>query len=231
VRVVVDGAFDRPEERPARPTEAEPAIRRDPWEEFPDGVIGRVIEDARRRAGDAPPAPHRPPPWEEPGVIDRLIGEDRPSDGWVDQPVREFQRPINAHYEAWVREETGGPARMEYAVDDGKGGFVHFDSRMVEERDGERLEVLIDAKGTYAQFLDAEGEWKGFFGRMEDTGLARMLRDADRQVRAADGRPVEWWCMQADVADAFNETFKDDPGLAGKIRAVYRPMPGQERVG
>lgn len=238
MRVVVDGAFDRPEHKPDRLTKADPAIGPDPWREFEDGVIGRMIEDARRRGGDNPPAEsRRRPPWEEPGVIDRLLGRDtpgevrRPGDGWVDQPVREFQRPINAHYEAWVRDETGGPERMEYAIADGKGGFVHFDSRMVEERDGERVEVLIDAKGSYAQFLDADGDWKTFFVRMEDTGLKRMLRDADRQVRAADGRPVEWWCMQADVADAFNETFEDEPELAGKISAVYRPMPEQETGG
>jgi hypothetical protein len=231
VRVVVDGAFDRPEERPARPTEADPAIRRDPWEEFEDGVIGRVIEDARRRSGDEPSEPRRPPPWEEPGVIERLIGEDRPRDGWVDQPVREFQRPINAHYEAWVREETGGPPHMEYAVDDGKGGFVHFDSRVVEERDGERIEVLIDAKGSYAQFLDADGDWSEFFTRFEDKGLNRMRYDAGRQVAAAGGRPVEWWCMQEEVAEALNDAFERDDKLRGRIEAVYRPMPVVESEG
>ena len=52
-----------------------------------------------------------------------------------------------------------------------------------------------------------------------------MLDDADRQVKAADGRPVEWWCAEEEAADAFDERFAFDRRLRGRIEAVHKPMP------
>ena len=111
---------------------------------------------------------------------------------------------------------------------------VRFTSRTIETRDGEPVEVLIMAKAGYEERLDAHGKWKKGFARAENVGmlmgeegfgLIAEMDAARRQVRVADGRPVQWWCLEEAAAEAFNEEFRRRDELRGRIEAVYRPMP------
>ena len=165
-------------------------------------------------------------------VFDPLgdLAADRPAPAgsWTDPPAsRSYGDPFNERYEEWVRSETGGPAGKEYLVR-GDGRQALFDATTVREQDGNQTEVLIDAKGRYAQFIDPEsGRFKDFWANSRDSGLNGELKQARRQVDVADGRPVEWWCAERQTARAFNQAFAGS-GLAGHIRAVYRPMAEQE---
>lgn len=198
-----------------------------------DSPFGRGGVD-RPEEPEEPPEPPRPdPPREMESVVDRIVGEDpmvgdRPRAGeWVEAPARSYGHDVNARYEAWVRAETRGPAGHEYRVIDADGSPVYFDARTVEVRDGEPVEVLLDAKGRYEQFLDADGKWHGFFGDQPGTGLERMLDDARRQVDAAGGRPVQWWCLEERAAVGFNRAFAFNQDLRGRIEAVHRPLPSE----
>ena len=145
-------------------------------------------------------------------------------------PERYHGDGFNRRYEEWAREVSGGRPGSEYLVERGDRR-VYFDTRSVEERGGELVEVLVDAKGRYAQFIDPDtGDWYDFFGDSRRSGLGKLLERARDQVDVADGRPVEWWCAEPEPADLFNEAFEDDDDLRNRIRAAYRPMP-DERSG
>lgn len=152
-----------------------------------------------------------------------------PAGRWEVPRTRTHGQEINARYEDWSREETGAPDGKEYRASD-EGRERWFDTRYVEERDGEPTEVLVDAKGRYAQFLDRDtGDWQGWWeDSKQGKGLDGELEQAKGQVNVADGRPVEWWCMEPEVAEKFNEAFEDEPRLNGRITAVHRPMPERD---
>jgi hypothetical protein len=137
---------------------------------------------------------------------------------------RHHGHPFNAEYEAWIRRQTGGPEDgTEYLVrHDGEQAF--FDANDVRDHDGASSEVLIDGKGRYEQFIDPDtGDFKPWWRDSEKSGLPAELAQAERQVRVADGRQVEWWCAEQATADAFNDAFANNPNLNGRIVAVYRP--------
>jgi hypothetical protein len=145
----------------------------------------------------------------------------------VPDTPRHYGDDFNRRYELWVRRSTGGPADREYRVEHG-GEVAWFDAAVIQDRDETPTEVLIDAKGRYAQFLDTgSGEWRPWWGQSEK-GLNRMTDTARRQVRVANGRPVEWWCAEEDTAEAFTEAFRLNPMLRGRIRVLHKPMPEQE---
>jgi hypothetical protein len=139
---------------------------------------------------------------------------------------RHFGHPFNAEYEAWVRRQHGGPEDgTEYVVRHG-GEEAYFDGNDVQNRNGVDTEVLLDAKGRYGRFVDPEtGEFRDWWAESEKSGLPKELDQAERQVRVADGRPVEWRCAEQATADAFNAAFRDNPRLNGRIVAVYDPPP------
>ena len=168
--------------------------------------------------GGGPGTPGRQP---GPGARVQNAGQ------WEPPPqTRTYHDPFNAEYEAYVRQQAGGPDDgTEYVVRH-DGEQAYFDGTEVQDRDGTPTEVLLDAKGHYAQFVDPKtGEFKRFFVISEDSGLGGEFRQAERQVRVADGRPVEWRCAEQAAADAFNDAFRDNPNLRGRIVAVYQPPP------
>jgi hypothetical protein len=146
---------------------------------------------------------------------------------WQHPPAaRTYHTPFNAEYEAYVRQQAGGPNDgTEYLVQhDGEQAF--FDATEVQDRDGTPTEVLLDAKGRYEQFVDPEtGEFREWWAESERSGLPKELDQAERQVRVANGKPVEWRCAEQATADAFNEAFRNNPNLRGRIVAVYQPPP------
>jgi hypothetical protein len=185
-----------------------------------EGAFTQV--EARLTAGTPPqggglgtPTPRRPGPGSQVQDAGQWAPPTTP---------RHHGHPFNAEYEAWIRRETGGPEDgTEYRVQhDGEQAF--FDATDVQDRDGVPTEVLIDGKGRYEQFIDPDtGDFKPWWRDSEKSGLPGELAQAERQVRVADGRPVEWWCAEQATADAFNDAFANNPNLSGRIVAVYKP--------
>jgi hypothetical protein len=98
-----------------------------------------------------------------------------------------------------------------------------------ETRDSQVVEVLIDAKGRYEQFVDGQtGQFMPWWADQSRTGLRGEMAQARRQVEVANGAPVEWWCAERTTARAFNRAIRADKRLRGRIRAVYKPMIDQE---
>jgi hypothetical protein len=146
---------------------------------------------------------------------------------WV-QPTtpRHYGDRFNKDYEDWIRRQTGGPADgREYQVQRG-GEQALFDGNDFQDRGGTQTEVLIDGKGRYEQFIDPDtGDFRPWWRNQQDSGLGGEIAKAERQVRVANGRPVEWWCAEQASADAFNDHFARNPNLRGRIVAVHKPMP------
>jgi hypothetical protein len=158
----------------------------------------------------------------------RPLDIEKPAGTWEVPDTRTYGNPINEQYENWTRTATGAPEGMEYPVSN-ENRECWFDTRYVEDRNGEPTEVLVDAKGDYAQFIDNDtGDWKDFWKNPKDSGHNGQLLRAQHQVEVADGRPVEWWCMQPEAAEKLNEAFENNPALSGKVVAVHRPMPERD---
>jgi len=143
---------------------------------------------------------------------------------------RNYGDPFNAAYEIYVQElaahlssRTSKPGMEYHAAGNDKEAWM--DTVCLVERGGQTVEILIDAKGRHAQFLDKDGEWIGYWETSKKGGLPGAMKDAKRQVEAADGRSVEWWCAERDVARRLNRDFDDRPHLRGKVRAVWKPFP------
>jgi hypothetical protein len=94
------------------------------------------------------------------------------------------------------------------------GRYVHFDDCRLA--DG----TMIEAKGTgYADLLARGMDRKPWSGVVE-----RLLRQADRQLKAAGARPVEWYFAEKPVADYMRRSFLENDL---RITVFHRPMPGR----
>jgi hypothetical protein len=150
-----------------------------------------------------------------------------PAGTWATPPKRSFGNPFNAEYEEWVKTANGGPAGdLEYHVIGPSGKAVWFDAQRIEDTGTGKVEYLIDAKGNYGQFVQPDGTFKWFF--RERGGLEHTRQQAERQVRAAGGRHVEWWCADEEFADALNDYLDRDVYLRGKIEAIHKPYPEEQ---
>ena len=192
-----------------------------------DDVVEAADSAVPHTRPDAPDSPHQhpdAPDVDAPSAHPSGPGRQPSQDGrWItpgQEPgvgPRNFNDVFNQDYEEWVRREAGGPPGQEFRYND--VDFDGIDTRIV---DGQEVDVLLDAKGHYEQFIDpATSGWKHWW-----RGADELMGRADRQVRAAAGNPVEWPCAEQGVADALNRAFLRDPDLRGKIRAVFRPMEG-----
>lgn len=150
----------------------------------------------------------------------------RPEVGeWANPPRRSHGNPFNARYEQWVKVSNGGPDdEREYRV---RG--VWFDARRFERTPGASTEILLDAKGQYDKFIDKDGDWKEFFQKFEKSGIEGLVAEARRQVDAAGGQPVEWWCAEKDSARLIRRRFRQEPDLSGRVTVRHMPMPDEER--
>lgn len=111
--------------------------------------------------------------------------------GIVRESLRHGDR--NAEYQFRV---TGVPLGIGYWVDG-----IKFD--------GYRNGVLLDAKGYYKQFLNADGTFKTFFA-----GAFEFVKQAQRQLRVARATPVRWIFHEAEAATATRKLFADE-GIVG----------------
>jgi hypothetical protein len=118
---------------------------------------------------------------------------------WVQ--VKEFMKPPARKYQSQV---TGAPEGWAYRIDD-----VDFDGF----EDG----ILQEAKGPgYAHFFDAELDPLEFF-----EGIKGIRRQAQRQVEAAQGKPIRWYVAERKFADALRKLFSESELDA--IEVVHLP--------
>lgn len=93
------------------------------------------------------------------------------------------------------QEQQGGRPGQAYRVTGPDGKPVDFDAI-----DGD---TLIDGKAKLAQFFDEAGNPKPFF-----RGAEEAVDQARRQVRAAEGRPIEWRFAEPGPARYFADRFE-----------------------
>jgi hypothetical protein len=71
--------------------------------------------------------------------------------------------------------------------------------------DGYARGILLEAKGTgYAKHIPNAVENRGWY-----RGYEKMVEQAQRQVRAARGTPIEWHFAEKEAADFARELFKN----------------------
>lgn len=131
---------------------------------------------------------------------------------WVEK--NEGMTPAARKYQQQI---TGAPDGWVYRVEDAKWpngelvGTVDFDGYL----DG----VLIEVKGpNYKQFLLPGGSFQRWFSEIQPDG---WLRQAKRQLAAAQGRHVRWIVAEREVADAIRVFFKRNE--LSQIDVVYVP--------
>nr|WP_277605361.1 Tox-REase-5 domain-containing protein [Glycomyces sp. L485] len=151
-------------------------------------------------------------------------GQPSEAGRWETPPKRNHGSPINKKYEQWVKTSNGGPNDdREYKV-----GGVWFDARRLDDSGPTVVETLLDAKGDYNKFVDKDGAWHRWFEQSSKAGLEGLVKEARRQVKAASGRPVEWWCMQEESATLIRRRFRRVRELRGRVKVLYKPLPSSE---
>lgn len=147
-------------------------------------------------AAPEPVHPHNDPP--------APMSDDSGPGSWVAK--NENMPDSSAEFQAAYA--GGDPTTMAYRVND-----VDFDGLSEQG-------VLIDTKNQYAQFLDPdtggttfESWWGGGYGQ-------NFVRQAQRQIDAADGTPIRWIFREPEAAAAV-ETLLENAGL-DEIEIVVR---------
>jgi len=85
--------------------------------------------------------------------------------------------------------------------------------------DGVSGTTLLDAKDNY-NFAIKDGQFRRWFGGKKD-----ILKQADRQLRAANGLPIQWHFSQEEARDAFQRLLNRE-GIEG-IDLIHTPCPGR----
>jgi hypothetical protein len=152
--------------------------------------------------GNGPLASAEPTPPKEPGE-------------W-----RKAKSPARGRSGKYQQQITGQPPDRAYMV-----GNVEFDGYQANEGVLLHTEdlggVLLEAKGKgYAKFFDDDLTPKTWF---EYTGAKKLVEQAERQVRAAQGTRIRWHVAEEKAANAIRELFKNAPE-AKKIEIVHTPV-------
>ncbi|MFC3650354.1 Tox-REase-5 domain-containing protein [Dyella humi] len=130
-------------------------------------------------------------PGAKPDPMSTLPGQ------WI--PVNESMSNFSRAYQQFITGQTG----MAYEVNG-----VRFD--------GVADTSYLDAKANYSQFVDGSGEFYGWWG-----GASDFVDQANRQIEAAGGQPIEWHFAQQDAAAATQSLF-NSAGVSG-ITVVHTP--------
>lgn len=84
--------------------------------------------------------------------------------------------------------------------------------------DGMSDGVLIEAKGSYSQFVDpSTGKFERWF-----TGSETLINQANRQIEASEGARIQWYFSDQQSLSAFQTLFREK-GVYG-IEFIYQPM-------
>jgi hypothetical protein len=114
---------------------------------------------------------------------------------------KEGMKPPARKYQAQI---SGAPEDYCYTI-----GKVRFD--------GYKNGVLLEAKGPgYAKQIGNAVENNGWY-----EGFGEMVKQAERQIQAAKGTPIEWHFAEKEAADFVRELFQK----AGfeEIRVIHTP--------
>jgi len=129
------------------------------------------------------------------GPIDDIMRGSKTLGKW--RNVAESMSNNAANYQKQI---TGKSAAQSYVVNG-----VKFDG----VKDG----VLLDAKSGYNNFVDKQtGEFYEWF-----TGKESLIKQADRQQKAAQGTPIEWHFQNEDALNATQNLF-NEKGLTIQLR-------------
>lgn len=113
-----------------------------------------------------------------------------------------------------VNESMSASARDYQAQITGKVGQAHILNGV--KFDGISNGALLEAKGPgYANFVK-DGEFQGWF-----TGEKPLVNQAVRQMRAANGAPIEWHVADKEAVQALQKLFQDK-NITG-IKVIYTP--------
>ncbi|SES85416.1 Tox-REase-5 domain-containing protein [Stigmatella erecta] len=122
----------------------------------------------------------------------------------------------------WVQENEGMPEqarRYQAQVTGAPEGYVYRVQAGDKDVkfDGFSQGVLIETKATgYAQWIDQKLEFSGVF-----QGRFQLLEQAQRQIRAARGTPIQWIVAEEKLAGALRKLFKAN-GL-DEIEVLHLP--------
>ena len=117
------------------------------------------------------------------------------------QEAQRYQSQVTGAPEGWVYRVRTGP---------GPKDFVDFDGF----RDG----ALLEAKGPGYEELLRKMHGKPWF-----EGLDQLLEQARRQLRAAQGVPLEWHVAERKLADLLRDLFREEN--LDRIRVIPTPSP------
>jgi hypothetical protein len=82
--------------------------------------------------------------------------------------------------------------------------------------DGVKNGRLIEVKGNYSNFVK-DGEFLDWF-----TGQDALVEQAKRQLKAANGNPIDWYCINEPTKKAMQNLFKEK-GVSG-INFIVEPL-------
>jgi hypothetical protein len=137
---------------------------------------------------------------------DRRIGDKGPEvcpDPAPDRPGGMSER-ASTYQEQISGLAPGLAVRLPSRSDDpNRDPYVYFDG-CIDGVGGDRA-TMLDAKGGDG-FLDMLVHRHSFF---EDVIMEKLAKQANRQVTAANGRPIEWHFADKEVADFVREKFKE----------------------
>ncbi len=105
---------------------------------------------------------------------------------------------------------AGAPPGWVYRIRTGPGpkDYVDFD--------GFKNGLLLELKGTgYLKLLQK------MYGKPWFTGMEEMIEQAQRQLKAARGTPIQWHFAEREVADLMRKLFKEKD--LGRIKVVHTP--------
>lgn len=123
----------------------------------------------------------------------------KPSGQW--KQVNEAMSDASRKYQTQITGRTG-----EVYVQNG----VKFDGVIGDK--------LVDAKGHYSQFVDKNtGQFYGWFN-----GKDALKDEAIRQVKAANGVPIQWYFAEKEAMEACQKYFAKE-GISG-IEFIYKSM-------
>ncbi|MFP8907109.1 Tox-REase-5 domain-containing protein, partial [Streptomyces atacamensis] len=163
-----------------------------------------------KKPGADKPGDHRKwpkPSWHKNLKNPRLGSKDKGDGAWGSR-----KRAANsAAAERWIRyqEQVSGVKRgKEYLVKNPKGGRdVEFDGW-----DSQR-QTYLEAKFGYGKYVKD--------GELPQDVRDRWVKQAQSQVNAAGGKPVEWHFSNKSAAEAAQEAF-EDAGI--NVKVVHTPV-------
>jgi hypothetical protein len=80
--------------------------------------------------------------------------------------------------------------------------------------------ILTEVKGHYASFVDpATGQFESWWA----AGAQAIIAQAERQLAAAAGAPIQWIVAEPEAAVAFQQLFRDAGIIGITIRVVPAP--------